>query len=294
MHLKTSSYIMTVSVTTDYAVAVMERMKKMKLPSIASGSSGNCVFVSTDQCSLLVDAGISAKRIEQGLLEIGEQARDLSGILITHEHIDHISGLGVLMRRYKLPVFATAPTIDSMRKSGKLGEVDTSLFYAVTEDVPFQIDDIVIDPSTIWHDAARPVCYSFYNNDIKASIATDLGNFDEYLIEKLADSNILFVEANHDVHMLEVGRYPYPLKQRILGKKGHLSNERCGQLLCKLMNDNLEQIYLGHLSKDNNYPDLAYESVNLELRLHGIDLTEKGIEMEVAKRDSLSTLCQVC
>lgn len=266
----------------------------MKLTSIASGSSGNCVFVSSEKTKLLVDVGISAKRIETGLLELGETAKNLSGILITHEHIDHINGLGVMMRRYKLPVFATAGTIDSMRKSGKLGEVDKNLFYAVKEDETFQIDDILIDPSTIWHDATDPVCYSFYSGGVKASIATDLGNFDEYLEEKLANSNILFVEANHDVHMLEVGRYPYPLKQRILGRKGHLSNERCGQLLCKLMHDNLKQIYLGHLSKDNNYPDLAYESVNLELKLHGIDLLEKGIDMEVAKRDSLSTLCQVC
>ena len=265
----------------------------MKLTSIASGSSGNCIFVSSHKTKLLVDTGISAKRIETGLLELGETAKELDGILITHEHIDHISGLGVMMRRYKLPVFATVGTIDSMRQSGKLGEVDKNLFYAVKEDECFQINDIMVNPSTIWHDAKEPVCYSFFSEGVKASIATDLGNFDEYLEEKLADSDILFLEANHDVHMLEVGRYPYPLKRRILGQQGHLSNERCGQLLCKLMHDGLKQIYLGHLSKDNNYPELAYESVNLELKLHGIDLAERGISMEVAKRDALSTLCQV-
>ena len=155
----------------------------MKLTSIASGSSGNCVFVSSEKTKLLVDVGISAKRIETGLLELGETAKNLSGILITHEHIDHINGLGVMMRRYKLPAFATVGTIDSMRKSGKLGEVDKNLFYAVKEDETFQIDDILIDPSTIWHDAADPVCYSFYSGGVKASIATDLGNFDEYLEE---------------------------------------------------------------------------------------------------------------
>lgn len=265
----------------------------MKLTSIASGSSGNCIFVSATEGKLLVDTGISAKRIEQGLLELGESAKNLDGILITHEHIDHINGLGVMMRRYKLPVFATAGTIDSILQTRKLGEMDKSLFYAVTPDVPFQIKDIVVDPTSIWHDAKDPVCYSFYSKGIKASIATDLGNFDDYLVEKLSDSHILFVEANHDIKMLEVGRYPYSLKQRILGSRGHLSNERSGQLICRLMCDKLKKIYLGHLSQDNNYPDLAYETVKLELTVHNIDLNERNIHMEVAKRDSLSTLCQV-
>lgn len=265
----------------------------MKLTSIASGSSGNCIFVSSKECRLLVDTGISGKRIEQGLLSLGEHADDLDGILITHEHIDHINGLGVMMRKYHLPVFATSGTIDCILQTGKLGKMDRSLFYAVTPDQPFQIKDLVIDPSSTWHDAKDPVCYSFYQDNIKASVATDLGNFDDYLVEKLAESDILFVEANHDIKMLEVGRYPYPLKQRILGSKGHLSNERSGQLISRLMNDKLKQIFLGHLSKDNNYPELAYETVKLELTLHNIDLKERNIHMEVAKRDTLSTLCQV-
>lgn len=265
----------------------------MKLISIASGSSGNCIFVGSKRGRVLVDAGISARRIEQGLLTLGEHADALSGILITHEHIDHISSLGVLMRRYRLPVFATSGTIDAIRKSGRLGEVDSSLFYSVRPDQPFCLEDMVVDPSAIWHDASDPVCYSFYQDGQKISIVTDLGSFDEYLVDKLKQSHILFAEANHDVHMLEIGRYPYPLKQRILGRNGHLSNERCGQLLSKLMWDDLKQIYLGHLSRDNNYPELAYESVKLELSLHGIDLEERQIPMEVAKRDQLSTLCQI-
>lgn len=265
----------------------------MKLTSIASGSSGNCIFVSSEDSRLLVDTGISAKRIEQGLLQLGESAKNLDGILITHEHIDHIQGLGVMMRRYRLPVFATSGTIDCILQSKKLGELDRSLFYAVTPDTPFQIKDVVIDATSIWHDAKDPVCYSFYSNGIKASVATDMGNFDDYLVEKLTGSDILFVEANHDVKMLEVGRYPYPLKQRILGSKGHLSNERSGQLISRLISDKLKNIYLGHLSKDNNYPELAYETVKLELMLHNIDLNKKNIHMEVAKRDTLSTLCQV-
>jgi phosphoribosyl 1,2-cyclic phosphodiesterase len=265
----------------------------MKLTSIASGSSGNCLFVGSEQSRVLVDTGISAKRIEQGLQELGEDARNLDGILITHEHIDHINGLGVMMRRYHLPVFATAGTIDCILQTKKLGEMDRSLFYAVTPDQPFVLKDMKIDPSSTWHDAKDPVCYSFYSNGVKASVATDLGNFDDYLVEKLSDSDILFVEANHDVNMLEVGRYPYPLKQRILGSRGHLSNERSGQLISRLMNDRLKKIYLGHLSKDNNYPDLAYETVRLELLIHNINLAERDIQMEVAKRDSLSTLCQV-
>ena len=134
------------------------------------------------------------------------------------------------------------------------------------------------------HDAADPVCYSFWSNGSKASIATDLGDYDEYLVEKIYGSDILFVEANHDVNMLQVGRYPYYLKRRILGRNGHLSNERCAQLIQDTATEGTRKVYLGHLSKENNYEKLAYETVKVSLP----DKAE--LPLEVAKRDAVSSV----
>ena len=256
----------------------------MNLCSIASGSSGNCIYVGSDHTSLLVDVGISKKRIEEGLRSIDRSCQECDGILITHEHTDHIKGLGVLSRRYGLPVFATGKTIDAIFEYKNLGKVDRSLFQSIEADHPFWIGDIKIEASRVWHDAADPVCYSFWSNGSKASIATDLGDYDEYLVEKIYGSDILFVEANHDVNMLQVGRYPYYLKRRILGRNGHLSNERCAQLIQDTATEGTRKVYLGHLSKENNYEKLAYETVKVSLP----DKAE--LPLEVAKRDAVSSV----
>lgn len=258
----------------------------MELTSLASSSEGNSIFVGTDNTKLLVDCGISAKRIENALKELDLEASNIDGILVTHEHIDHIKGLGVMARRYGIPMFATGGTIDAMLSAGKLGKVPHDLFYGVDEDRPFVLGDIMVNPIKISHDAAQPVCYSFTSGDVKASIATDLGDYDEYLVEQIKDSNILFVEANHDVNMLQVGRYPYYLKQRILGDKGHLSNDRCANLLNEVVSGCTDYVYLGHLSKENNYAELAFETVKSELE-------SQGFSLEVAKRDQVSTLASV-
>ena len=250
----------------------------MELTSIASSSEGNAIFVGTEDTKLLVDCGISAKRIEAGLKELDLTVPEFSGILITHEHTDHIKGLGVLSRRYGLPVFATGKTIDAIFEYKNLGKVDRSLFQSIEADHPFWIGDIKIEASRVWHDAADPVCYSFWSNGSKASIAT------EYLVEKIYGSDILFVEANHDVNMLQVGRYPYYLKRRILGRNGHLSNERCAQLIQDTATEGTRKVYLGHLSKENNYEKLAYETVKVSLP----DKAE--LPLEVAKRDAVSSV----
>lgn len=267
--------------------------KKMDLVSIASGSSGNCIYVGSENTSLLVDVGISGKKIEQGLKSIEKEASKIDGILVTHEHLDHISGLGVMARRYKLPIFSTAETIDAILNTKNLGKLDKSLFHSIKKDSPFYIGDLKVEASATWHDAVDPVCYTFFHNQTKAAIATDMGDYDEYLIDKLRDSDILFLEANHDVHMLEVGPYPYQLKKRILGKRGHLSNERAGQLLSDLMNDHLKNIFLGHLSKENNYEQLAYETVKLELFMRNKSIENTNINLQVAKKDAPSRMVSV-
>lgn len=258
----------------------------MKLSSIASSSEGNCIYVGSDHTNLLVDCGISAKRIETSLSELDLTVPQFDGILITHEHTDHIKGLGVIARRYGIPIFATGKTIDAIFDYKNLGKVDKTLFHSIQADKPFEIGDIKVNASHIWHDAADPVCYSFSSDETKVSIATDLGDYDEYLVEKIYDSDILFVEANHDVNMLQVGRYPYYLKKRILGKRGHLSNERCADLIEEVATKNTKKVYLGHLSKENNYEKLAYETVKISL--HNFSLP-----IEVARRDTVSTVTSV-
>ena len=167
----------------------------MNLCSIASGSSGNCIYVGSDTTSLLVDVGISGKRIEEGLRSIDHTTGDCDGILITHEHSDHIKGLGVISRKHKIPIYCTRGTMEAMQS------------FAIS------------------HDAAEPVGYRVNHGTKSAGIATDLGYYDDYIVQNLSGLDVLLLEANHDVNMLQVGSYPYYLKQRILGNRGHLSNE---------------------------------------------------------------------
>lgn len=264
-----------------------KEVQSVKLSSLASSSEGNCIYVGTKKTNVLVDCGVSAKRIENSLSELDLTVPEFDGILITHEHTDHIKGLGIIARRYGLPIFATGKTIDAIFDYKNLGKVDKSLFHSIEADKPFEIGDMKVNASHIWHDAADPVCYSFYSEEgVKASIATDLGDYDEYLVEKIYDSDILFVEANHDVNMLQVGRYPYYLKRRILGREGHLSNERCAELIEEVATQKTKKVYLGHLSKENNYEKLAYETVKISL--HNFTLP-----IEVARRDTVSTVTSV-
>ena len=260
----------------------------MKLCSIVSGSSGNCIYVGSKQTNLLVDVGLSAKRIENGLSEIDVLPDTLQGILVTHEHSDHISGLGVMARRYNIPIYGTYETILAIQKIKSLGDIPTELFNYVRPDEEFTINDITIDPFATSHDASNPVCYTLQAEGHKVGVATDLGIFDDYIVSKLDNSDILLLEANHDINMLMVGKYPYYLKQRILGERGHLSNDSCAELISKLVTKKIKQIFLAHLSKENNYEELAYETVCCELNLKGYDFT--GSKLSVAHRDRVSAL----
>ena len=237
----------------------------MQMKTIASGSSGNCIYVGTDNTTLLVDVGISKKRISDGLMEINRKLNEVDGILITHEHIDHVKGLGVISRSLNIPIYATKDTCNEICRMDTLGDFNYRLLNPIEPDKSFKIGDISVEPHSIWHDAADPVCYSLTHKGKKVSIATDLGDYDDYLIHSLSGSDVLLVEANHDVRMLQVGPYPYIIKQRILGKRGHLSNEAGGRLIRSLLNDHIKKIILGHLSDKNNYPELAYEAVKNEL-----------------------------
>lgn len=274
----------------------------MRICSIASGSSGNCIYVGSQATHLLVDVGISGKRTEEGLRNLDLSMKEIDGILITHEHADHIAGLGVLGRKYGVPVYATGGTIQAIRSSSSVGELPEELFHEIRADEKVIIKDLVCNPIAISHDAAQPVAYRISHGRKKVGIVTDLGTYNDYTVESLRGMNALLLEANHDVNMLQVGRYPYYLKQRILGEKGHLSNERAGQLLCELLHDGLEAVVLGHLSQENNLPELAFEAVRVEVtmacarRESGGERTDIGFgdfPMYVASRSRPSAAIQI-
>ena len=243
-----------------------------------SGSSGNCAFVQYGRTRLLVDAGKPGKTIQDALQDIGVAPESLDGILITHEHADHINGLGVMSRKYEIPIYATEGTIEAIRNTSGLGTIDPSLFIAVREEEKFTIKDLTVNPMKISHDAAQPVAYRISYGKKRVAICTDLGVYNDYTVECLKDLDAVLLEANHDVNMLQVGPYPYHLKQRILGNRGHLSNENSGRLLGKILHDKLKTIILGHLSKENNYPELAYELVEL---LQGINACGRSEEQRL-------------
>ncbi len=257
----------------------------MRMMSLSSGSSGNSIYVGSDTTHLLVDAGISGKRIEEALNSVGVSGADLDGILVTHEHSDHISGLGVMQRKYGLNVYATQPTIDALKKDRYVGKVDWDAFIPIKSDHSFTIKDITVSPMHISHDAADPVAYRFKYGDIKTAVVTDLGEYDDCIINALSGLSAIYLEANHDVRMLQLGRYPYPLKQRILGKKGHLSNESSGRLLTSLLNDKMQRIFLSHLSHENNLPELAYEAVRMEVEMSDTKWRGDDFPIDIARRD---------
>lgn len=265
----------------------------MRMCSIASGSSGNCIYVGSDNSHLLIDTGISKKRIEEGLNKLEIKGDELDGILITHEHSDHIKGLGVFSRKYEIPIYATPGTIAGIKESSSLGKMPEGLLHPIKADHPFQLGELDVHPFAISHDANEPSGYRFEQDGKKIAVATDLGKYDEYTVENLKDLNAVLLESNHDIHMLEVGPYPYYLKQRVLGDRGHLSNELSGRLLCDILHNNLQSVLLGHLSKENNYEELAYETVKLEVTLGQNPYKGDDIPIAVAKRDQVSAVIEV-
>lgn len=265
----------------------------MNIFTIASGSSGNCICVGSDRHHLLVDAGISGKRIEAGMNEKGLTTRDCDGILITHEHIDHVSGLGVVARKYGLPIYATSKTIEAIQGMKSLGNIDPGLFHPITAGESFDIEELNIDPVHISHDAADPVAYVISDGKKRVGICTDLGTYDENIVAHMSNLNAVVLEANHDIRMLETGPYPYQLKMRILSDRGHLSNERSGQLLSKILNDHMEQIFLGHLSKENNMAELAEQAVKLEVSLSDTEYKGSDFPINAASRSQPSELVEV-
>lgn len=264
----------------------------MKVCSIASGSSGNCIYVGTEKTNILIDAGISRKRIVEGLHSIGVEPEQLDGIFVTHEHSDHIQGIPMMAKQFEVPIYATGGTLDQICEKDKKNIIKRENLFQLYADQPVGMGDMQIMPYKMSHDAADPVCYTVEADGQKVSMATDLGVYDDYIVDHLEDSDVLLIEANHDISMLEAGHYPYPLKRRILGEWGHLSNEDSGRLLCSLMGDHLKYAFLAHLSKENNYPALAYEAVRCQI-WEEMGSKEVPFQLQVAERDKPSQLVTI-
>jgi phosphoribosyl 1,2-cyclic phosphodiesterase len=227
--------------------------------SLRSGSSGNATFVRTPSARLAVDVGLSGRRFADALESIGEHADDIDAILLTHEHADHCSGLGVVMRRHRIPLYVTRWTYREVK--GMLGRVDESLIHFIEAGTPFAVRDTVITPFSTPHDAIDPLGFRIHTDDGDIGIATDLGYFSDDVRAALSGCKIVHLEANFDPEMLETGSYPRHLKRRIASREGHLSNFDAGAAAVDLLRHGTEAFALSHLSEENNRPYLALSTV---------------------------------
>jgi len=227
--------------------------------SFSSGSSGNCYLIRSGDTAILVDAGISVRRIFEGLDKTGTPKEQLAALLITHEHTDHTKSIRSVLKKVKnMKAYANAMTW--ARIGEQVCEEQKEIFETGES---FLIGDIAVKTFRVFHDAAEPVGFTFSSGGKQISIVTDTGCICEEIISEIKEADILILEANHDVDMLRVGRYPWFLKQRILGKEGHLSNEAAGEILLRLLSENCKErhVLLAHLSKENNFPEMAYQTV---------------------------------
>ena len=257
--------------------------------SLYSGSSGNSLFVETPNTKLLIDAGVSSKKIETALKSIDVDPSSLDGILITHEHTDHVQGLGTFSRKFDLPVFVNSKTLDAMPKQkDRIPEKNIKTFEVNDK---FSINDLDVKSFSIPHDAANPCGFSILKGDKKISIATDIGHMTNSIIKNLEESLFVLLEANYDPEVLRCSSYPFNLKNRIAGPTGHLSNEMAGKTISYLLKSGLKNAILGHLSKESNFPELAYQTVIDELISNNYD--ENALSLLVAPRDEHSKIIEL-
>lgn len=257
----------------------------LKLYSLISGSSGNCALITNGETAILSDCGGSGKRILAELAKTGVPSQRVRAIVVSHEHTDHTKGVGILARRLGIPVYATVGTHSAML--GSVGSIDESQVRLIQPDVTYDIFGIGVTPFSIPHDASDPCGYSFSDGTSKVTVATDIGHMTDSLLSRLAGSRSIILESNHDIDMLRYGEYPYPLKRRILGDYGHLSNECAADAALRLVQSGTEHIMLGHLSDKNNLPEIALMESYNRLTDSGVNV---GIDatLQVAKRYELT------
>ena len=254
---------------------------KLSFSPLFSGSSGNSTLVDSGKAKILIDAGVTGSMLEGSLKALKIDPESLDAILITHEHSDHIKGAGILSRKFDIPIYANHATWNAMEKKvGAISLKNQKEFFN-----SFYINDMLVEPYPVPHDAVDPVCYSLSVGDVKLSIATDLGHCTKKLLERFENSDVVLLESNHDVDMLRNGAYPHYLKRRVLGTKGHLSNEMAAKAAFELTMLGVRGIMLAHLSQENNTSEVAYTTVSEFLNSNGV---------EINKHIALSVLDKVC
>ena len=263
---------------------------ELRFAPLFSGSSGNSIYVGNGNTNLLVDAGVAAARILDALKGIGVAPGSLDALLVTHEHSDHIKGVGILSRKLDLPVYATNDTWCAME--GKIGAVSPKNKRVISAEQDFYLGDINVTPFSIPHDAADPVGYRFDCGGARFCIATDIGYVREQWMQYILGCDAVMLESNYDPAMLAAGSYPYVLKQRISSRKGHLSNDDAGAAAVRLAEKGTELIILSHLSKENNFPELALQTVSNVLSLNGY-VPGEGVDLLVAMRSETTGLFSI-
>lgn len=256
--------------------------------SLYSGSSGNSLFVETENTKILIDAGMSCKKIEEALKLIEVNPSSINAILVTHEHSDHVKGISTISRKFDIPVFSTKETFEAMPiQTEKISENNINYFNLSEK---FYINDLGILPFSIPHDAANPCGFNIIkDNEHQISIATDIGHMTKSIVNHLEGSEFILLESNYDTEVLKCCSYPYRLKSRIAGETGHLSNNMAGKTISYLLkNSNLNTAMLGHLSKESNFPELAYQTVIDEVISSHSDNAQ--LNLSVANRECPSKL----
>ena len=256
----------------------------IKFCNLFSGSSGNCTFVSSKNTKILVDAGVSCLKISKALAELDVSLDEIDAILVTHEHVDHIKGITTIVNKYHVPIYASEKTWKMMNSL----KVPDAYQLTFEPNNLFNIGDFDIYPFSIPHDAADPCGFSLSCENKKVTIATDMGYIDNTILEQMEKSDVLLLESNYDVETLKCSPYPFFLKQRISGKNGHLSNDVAGKAICHLCQKGVNNIILGHLSKENNFPELAYQTVLNELQQRDL-----SCNLSVANRDKIDDVLEL-
>ncbi|WP_157055564.1 MBL fold metallo-hydrolase [Liquorilactobacillus cacaonum] len=262
----------------------------MKISILASGSSGNVTYIETPKQRVLVDAGLSGKKIANLMASIGKDLSDVDSLFVTHEHTDHCKSVGVLARKYHLDVYANQGTWEAM--NSKIGEIPIGQKHLFDMGKTKSFFDLDVESFGVSHDAAEPQFYQFYHNGHSFVILTDTGYVSEHLEGIVRNADGYLIECNHDIEMLRMGAYPWSLKQRILGDQGHLSNEDGANTLIDVLGNKTKQIYLGHLSKDNNVKELAHLTVEATMKQQdlGVNRDFKIYDTDPNKATKLVTI----
>lgn len=241
----------------------------IRVSVLASGSRGNATFVATPKVRLLIDCGLSRRSLRERLQAIGEDPDQLDAVLVTHEHTDHVAGLQALIKKQSIEAYMSCGTID--RSQADSFEMNGSAIVPVVQGRSYPIGDVVVEVFAVPHDAEEPVAYSIHHKGMKVTQLTDLGWIPDHVSDSLKGSDVLILEANHDLDMLRMGPYPWNLKERLMGRRGHLSNDAVARFLGGAYDGKARHIVLAHLSSSNNHPELARQVARDVLGNRGCD-----------------------